>query len=341
MPITITYQPNSANVHQGPGFLAWNILRPLFSMRPIPGPSTPLQISDPATPAAWVNATAYALGALCIDSNNNIELVTAVAGTGTSGATHPTWPTAVGGTVVDNSGTNQITWRMVGPSWIWAASTAVIPDQQIRDSNNNIQQCIFPGTTGGTAPTWSTLYGAPTQDGGAIWMNLGPSMFVGAKEGAIDFNIMPKMSPIKADDFTAPMDFVTTGEDGDITGKLMELLLSTVAKVMPNTSYSSGTDPNFPANAQNFQELTFGGQTRVPRPCIGCFSYRRQFGDPLNSGTNPYKWFGGVLYAVGPSSPGKFPFSLEKPTVYDVACKASVVTWRPVGDMIGQFWDQL
>jgi hypothetical protein len=341
MSIQITYQPNSANVHQGPGFLAWNILRPLFSMRPIPGPSTPLQISDPATPAAWVLNNAYAVGAMCIDSNANIELVTAVAGTGTSGATHPTWPTAVGGTVVDNSGTNQITWRMVGPTWVWVAGMTAIPDQQIRDANGNILQCIFPGTCGnGSAPVGG-LYGAPVQDGAAIWMNLGPSIFVGANEGAIDFNIMPKMSPIKADDFTAPMDFVTTGEDGDITGKLMELLLSTVAKVMPNTSYSSGTDPNFPANAQNFQELTFGGQTRVPRPCVGCFSYRRQFGDPLNSGTNPYKWFGGVLYAVGPSSPGKFPFSLEKPTVYDVACKASVVTWRPVGDMIGQFWDQL
>jgi hypothetical protein len=334
MPVTITYLPNSANAHQGPGFLAWNLLRPLFGMRPLVGSSTPLQISDPATPAAWATGT-KALGAMCIDSNNNIQLCTTA---GAAGATQPTnWATAVGLTTTDSAAT----WTMVGPSWIWAASTAVIPDQQVRDSNNNIQQCIFPGTTGVTTPTWSTLYGAPTQDGGAIWMNLGPTMFVGGNEGAINFKITPKVSPIKSDPFTAPTDYVTTGEDGEISGKLMELLLSTVAKILPNTSYTSGTDPLFPANAQNYQELTFGGQTRVPRPCVGCFSYRRQFGSPTSPTTNPFKWFGGVLYAVGPSSDGNFAFSLEKPTVYSVMAKASAVAWRPVGDQIGHFWDQI
>lgn len=63
-------------------------------------------------PGAWVTATAYAVGAFRRPtvSNGFRYEVTAIAGTGTSGAAEPTWPTTIGDTVIDNAGANQITW---------------------------------------------------------------------------------------------------------------------------------------------------------------------------------------------------------------------------------------
>ena len=270
-PVSITYRPNPGQIHNGPGFIVWNLLRPLFGLRPIVGPSTPLEISDPATPAAWVLSTAYALGAMCIDSNNNVQVVSAVTGTGTSGATAPTWATAVGAATMDNAGANQITWRNAGPSWIWAASQPVLYDQQIRDSAGNIHQCIYPGTTAASQPTMATAYCGITNDGTALWMNLGPTLTVGGHEGAVNFKMAPKMEALLDDAYTAPVGYITTAEDVEIDGTLLELAAVTVSRILPNTAYQAGTDPLFPTGAQVFQELTVGGQTRVPRPCVGMF----------------------------------------------------------------------
>lgn len=56
---------------------------------------------------AWGPATVYAQGTAIVDSNGNLE-VAIVAGT--SGATAPTWPTTVAGTVAEGSG---LTWQLV------------------------------------------------------------------------------------------------------------------------------------------------------------------------------------------------------------------------------------
>jgi hypothetical protein len=63
-------------------------------------------------PGVWVTATAYAVGIFRRPTvkNGYRYKVTAVAGTGTTGAAEPVWPTTIGTTVVDNGGANQITW---------------------------------------------------------------------------------------------------------------------------------------------------------------------------------------------------------------------------------------
>lgn len=60
----------------------------------------------------WVTATAYAVGQIRRPTTRNgfCYRVTAIAGTGTSGGAEPTWPTYIGGTVIDNAGANQVTW---------------------------------------------------------------------------------------------------------------------------------------------------------------------------------------------------------------------------------------
>lgn len=61
---------------------------------------------------AWQAATAYPLNTFRRPTTPNGYRyeVTSLAGTGTSDATEPTWPTTVGATVTDNAGANQLVW---------------------------------------------------------------------------------------------------------------------------------------------------------------------------------------------------------------------------------------
>ncbi len=337
-PVVTIYSQNPAFVHQGPAFLMWNILRPFFGMRPIVSAGTPLQISDPNTPGTWAASTVEALGDLIVDTNNNLELVTAITSTGETGSVQPTWPTEVGATTVDDD----VTWMLVGPSFVWKASTAVETDQQVRAGSGNIWQVIVAGTTGTTVPgDTNVATGGTIVDNTAIWMNLGATIAMGATSGALNFSAGTKQEAIEADQNTAPIDFITTAEDAELDGELYELRPQRLAVAMPNTLYVTGTDPLFPANAQLYEESSFGGQIRVPRPCIGIFSYRRQFGSSLNLSTQPFKWLGAIIYAGGPTSDGKFGISLKKASTYKVSAKGSAVSWRPVGDQIGKVFEQL
>jgi hypothetical protein len=55
----------------------------------------------------------------------------------------------------------------------WAATTAYVPGQSIKDSNNNDQTCIMPGNSGGSAPTWGNSIGDKTLDGSVLWQCIG------------------------------------------------------------------------------------------------------------------------------------------------------------------------
>lgn len=66
----------------------------------------------------WQPTTDYLVGAFVLDSNGNVEQVTAIAGMGQSGFTAPAWNTTVDGTTVDDAGANQITWTNMGPDII-------------------------------------------------------------------------------------------------------------------------------------------------------------------------------------------------------------------------------
>lgn len=65
--------------------------------------------------AAWAASTAYALGTTILDSNGNLQRVTSISGTGTSGSgSHPTWSSTTGVTTTDNPGANQVVWTCLG-----------------------------------------------------------------------------------------------------------------------------------------------------------------------------------------------------------------------------------
>jgi flagellar hook protein FlgE len=54
------------------------------------------------------------VGTTILDSNGNLERVTSVSGTGTTGAAAPVWSAAAGATTTDNSGPNQVVWTNLG-----------------------------------------------------------------------------------------------------------------------------------------------------------------------------------------------------------------------------------
>ncbi len=68
---------------------------------------------DPSlTLAAWkASSAAFADGITILDSNGNVEIVTAVAAGGSSGASAPAWNTTIGQTTTDGG----VTWKNLGP----------------------------------------------------------------------------------------------------------------------------------------------------------------------------------------------------------------------------------
>jgi PilX N-terminal len=69
------------------------------------------RVNSPAgIPAAWQAGHVYAAGNYILDSNNNVEYVTAVAGNDKSGAAAPAWTVTRNNTTADNN----VTWRMIG-----------------------------------------------------------------------------------------------------------------------------------------------------------------------------------------------------------------------------------
>jgi hypothetical protein len=75
--------------------------------------------AQPSGTLTWSALTAYAVGTYMQPTSAATTgfyyEATAISGTGTSGTTQPTWPTTIGGTIVDNAGANQITWTCIGP----------------------------------------------------------------------------------------------------------------------------------------------------------------------------------------------------------------------------------
>jgi flagellar hook protein FlgE len=70
----------------------------------------------PQTSPNWPTSSAVTVGTTVIDSNGNVEKVTSISGTGTTGAAAPVWGTAQGATTTDNAGANQVTWTNLGPA---------------------------------------------------------------------------------------------------------------------------------------------------------------------------------------------------------------------------------
>lgn len=116
----------------------------------------------------WAASTAYSVGDVLQQGGGLYRCTTA----GTSAASIPTFGTTVGGTTTDNT----VTWTYTGVgSAIAAVSTAYTVENVVRPATGNgyLYRCAAAGTSGASAPTWGTVVGETTTDGGVIWENVG------------------------------------------------------------------------------------------------------------------------------------------------------------------------
>jgi hypothetical protein len=326
---TVQFTSDGNKIHSGPAFPFINILRPGYGMRPLFTGNPPLY-SDPADPVTWASATAFDLGVVVfpVTLNGYAYRAIAVTGTGTSGGTEPVWPTVIGGTVIDNAGVDQITWMNVGPLWKWKASSPAFTNQEITDASGNKHIALNGGTTGsGVEPTWSTVFGAIDNDNGVLWMNLGPTLSVGAVTGDIVFDVTATMMEADVDQYTSPLRKDVTKEVAKITGTLRQLELSVVKLSIPNAAYSSGTETAFPTGVQTFEESGFGGQLNVITPCVAIVSPRPNV---------PNSYFRAWLNKCAPSGAGSWPFSLKKYSDYKVDWEGMIEPTYPAGYQIGR-----
>jgi hypothetical protein len=120
----------------------------------------------------WLASTAYFVGQEVVDSNFDIQVVVKA---GLSGSSVPFWSETLGGPTVDGA----VTWLDQGTATgftpaAWISAHSYLTGTLILDSNSDIQLATTAGTSGGSAPAWSTNAGATTHDNTTlIWTNLG------------------------------------------------------------------------------------------------------------------------------------------------------------------------
>jgi hypothetical protein len=107
-----------------------------------------------ATAAAFPISTAVAIGTTILDSNGNLQRVTAISGTGTTGSSAPTWSATTGVTTTSNPGGNQVVFTCLGTPSQYNYVNEPSPDNDYSYiSSNNVgdkSQFTFPSIAGST-----------------------------------------------------------------------------------------------------------------------------------------------------------------------------------------------
>ena len=114
----------------------------------------------------WAANTAYTVGSRIVDSNGNIEQVFSVTGTGTSGATQPTWSTTLGAQTTDNAGGNQIVWQNAGTAaGTTIQSSATVTNSTLVDpvpsNNTSVTSVLIEPTTGSDLALSMSVFPTP------------------------------------------------------------------------------------------------------------------------------------------------------------------------------------
>jgi hypothetical protein len=163
-PVTDILNPNASG-----GVTEW-----MFASAQAGGISTPCAAGGCIfnfTDTPWQPSTAYTVGQEVLDSNFQIQVV-AIAGT--SGSAAPSWSTTASDLTFDDT----VIWldqgvQSANTPAAWQADVAYSIGDLMLDSNGNIEDCIFAGTSGSSAPHWSTIPAGVTANSGVAWENLG------------------------------------------------------------------------------------------------------------------------------------------------------------------------
>jgi hypothetical protein len=120
----------------------------------------------------WTPLTQHYFNYSLIDPYQNVQLAqTSVSGNFVTGTSYPAWATSM----FQSTSDGDITWMNMGQIGVWRPSFLQPDPSIVLDSNHNLQLCIGStgaGLTGGTEPTWATVFGDTTTDGDITWMCL-------------------------------------------------------------------------------------------------------------------------------------------------------------------------
>jgi hypothetical protein len=116
----------------------------------------------------WAAATAHSVGDFVVPNATNGWIYRCTTA-GTTGGSHPTWPTTLNSTVTDNG----LVWTAVTKP-IWQASSAVAIGTYVRPQTSQLAQywiCTTAGTSAGSEPTWpaNPAAGATITDNTAVY----------------------------------------------------------------------------------------------------------------------------------------------------------------------------
>ena len=162
----------------------------------------------------------------------------------------------------------------------------------------------------------------------------GTPVFVGATEGAATLALAPKLDKIEADQVSAAIDVVMTGEVESLEVTMKESDLAKLKYFIQHGSFSTGTDTGLPAGAQAFEEIKFGGILAIPKTSVAVISPRRDVAG------SPGKFVVSQLYSAYQVEAVQLPFSRGKETTYKVKFEGLAVVTRASGDQVGKIYRQ-
>ena len=231
-------------------------------------------------------------------------------------------------------------------STTWVGATAYSIGQQVWDANGNIETCTIAGTSGGSAPSWSTSpypvnsqSAASTTDNTVTWTNLGAPYSAGATEGEATLTLDTKTKDIECDQETGIVDAIMTAQSAMITCKLKESSLLKIFYSIPGGLFSSGTDTGLPSGAQSYEEFDFGGY-ELPNLLAPGVGFTAALIAPRRGFTNPSKFYIATLYNCYPKSVLKWGSTRSKETIYELQLQGMENIWRTKGKRIAQFYRQ-
>jgi len=162
----------------------------------------------------------------------------------------------------------------------------------------------------------------------------GTPVFAGATEGATTLSLAPKLDKIEADQVSAAIDVVQTGEVESLEVTMKESDLAKLKYFVQHGTFSTGTDTGLPAGAQAFEEIKFGGILAIPKTSVAVISPRRDVAG------SPGKFVVSQLYSCFQAETVQLGFTRTKETVYKVKFEALAIPTRANGDQCGRIYRQ-
>jgi hypothetical protein len=211
----------------------------------------------------------------------------------------------------------------------WVTGTYAVGDQIVDAAvNGGIQEVTADadaGATGVTEPSpWGLTLGAETADGDLTWtcVSLSSNIYGGAIDGQSTVNLAAKIELVEADQISAPIDAIMTGEEESLECTMKESNLDKLKHYLQHGTFSTGS---------GYEELKFGGIIPVPQFSVAVISPHRD---------STIKYTVAQLYRAAQMEAVKLPHTRKKETMYGVKFTGLAVTTRAVGDQVGRIYRQ-